>query len=541
METLHPGRRLTALVTAVCLIIGLLVPPGSPVRVEAAGSPLADKAVQFLQHDYAKNGLINSEVGVGSYALYVLSQAGVDAGAWVHQGMNFREAVIKAVNDDLSKEGEVRAKQLAQDLAAMQALGEKDLAGRLLQVLKNRQADKGFEDIGPLSIYNNMSSFDLLSRAGLMDQINTGLARNYILERQYVKEQNARYGSWGSLDGNNYYADFMATAQAVRVLHCLDPEKKDPQVQEAIKNGLAWMQKQQKPDGSFVAGMDDPVIDTAEVIVTLKTLGMDPAAWKSGPGKSAVDYLMNKSLNADGSFGTSGNAMDATWVLWAWLALEGKAKNQATQPQPGPQEESGRQTQPGAEATFKDLNGHWAEGAIKRLVQMKVASGYPDGTFKPEEQVTRYEIASMMVRMVRLLKPAGASRQDLLMLDQKFKDSRYIPQWAHEAVAVALREGLISGYPQPDATLIFKGEEPVSRAEMAAVMARIIKKKCGEVAPKELDFADADQIPAWAKEAVGVAYASGVAGGYPDRTFRAERKVTRAEAAAMLLRLADVL
>lgn len=538
VKTHHFAGRLTALVATVCLFLGLLMPLGVPGRVEAAVSPLADKAVQFLHRDYLKNGLINSEVGVGSYAFYVLSQAGVDAGAWVRQGVSFREAVLKAVRDDLDKAGEVRAKQLAQDLVAMQALGEKDLAGRLLQVLKNRQTDKGFEDIGPLSIYSNMPSFDLLSRAGLMDQINTGLARNYILEKQYVKAQNAQYGSWGSLDGNAYYADFMATAQAVRVLHCLDPEKKDPQVQEAIKNGLAWIQKQQKADGSFVAGMDDPVIDTAEVIVTLKTLGMDPAAWKSGTGKSAVDYLMSKALNADGSFGTSGNAMDATWVLWACLALEGKAKNQATQPQPGPQEESGRQTQPGMVVSFTDLKGHWAEGAINRLVQMQVASGYPDGTFKPEEQVTRYEIASMMVR---LLKPAAVSRQDLLMLDREFKDSRYIPQWAHEAVAVALREGLISGYPQPDGTLIFKGEEPVSRAELAAVMARIIEKKCGEVAPKELDFADADQIPAWAKEAVGVAYAKGVAGGYPDRTFRAEKKVTRAEAAAMLLRLTDVL
>ncbi|MGB9804877.1 S-layer homology domain-containing protein, partial [Desulfofundulus sp.] len=132
------------------------------------------------------------------------------------------------------------------------------------------------------------------------------------------------------------------------------------------------------------------------------------------------------------------------------------------------------------------------------------------------------------------------SRQDLLMLDQKFKDGRDVPQWAREAVAVALREGLVSGYPQPDGSLVFKGEEPVSRAELAALMARVIKKKCGEVVPKVLDFADAAEIPAWAKEAVGVAYAKGVAGGYPDRTFRAGKMVTRAEAAAMLLRLADV-
>ncbi len=535
---MEKGRRLPVFAMAVWLVVALLVVCVGAGRMEAAGgSALRDKTVQFLCREYLQNGVVNSDVGVGAYACYILNRAGVDVAAWVRQGVSLREAVLKAAREDLSKGGEVRAKQLAQDLVAVQALGEKELAARLLQALKDRQTDKGFEDTGPLSIYSNMPAFELLGRAGLMNQINTGLARNYILDQQYVREQNARYGSWGSLDGDQYYADFMATAQAVRALHCLDPEKKDPRVQDGIQNGLAWMQRQQKADGSFVAGMDDPVIDTAELIATLKTLGMDPAAWKSGAGKSAVDYLMNESLNADGSFGTSMNAMDATWVLWACLALEGKG-DLAKQPQTPSQGESGRQTQPGAEATFSDLKGHWAEEVVSRLVQMKVASGYPDGTFKPEGQVTRYEIASMMVR---LLKPDGASKQDLSMLDVKFQDCRYIPQWAQEAVAVALREGLVSGYPQPGGGLLFSGEKPVSRAELAALTARIIKRKCGDVAPKGLDFTDADQIPAWAKEAVGVAYAKGVAGGYPDRTFRAERRVTRAEAAAVLLRLAEVL
>ncbi|MGB9804917.1 S-layer homology domain-containing protein, partial [Desulfofundulus sp.] len=398
MRDRHLKRRLLVLAVTVCFFAGLLVPPGWSGRAEAAESSLADKAVQYLYHDYMKNGLLNSEVGVGAWALYVLNQAGIDTGTWRRQGVSLREAVLKAVRDDLDKAGEVRAKQLAQDLVAMQALGEKELAGRLLEVLKSRQNGQGFDDISPLSIYSNMPAFDLLGRAGLLDQVNTGLARSYILANQHVGKQDAHYGSWGSGDGSEYYADFMATAQAVRVLHYLDPQKQDPRLQEAVKNGLAWMQRQQKADGSFVAGMDDPVIDTAEVAVTLKTLGMDPAAWKSTAGKSAVDYLVSKSVNADGSFGTSGNAMDATWVLWACLVLEGKTENAAAKPQ------TGTQVQPGAGTAFKDLKGHWAEGVIYRLIQMKVVSGYPDGTFKPEGQVTRYEIASMMVR---LLKPAG--------------------------------------------------------------------------------------------------------------------------------------
>jgi hypothetical protein len=333
-------------------LLGLVVPFGVPGRAEAADPFLSDKAVQFLGQDYAKSGIINSEVGVGSYALYILTRADVDVGAWLHGGISLEDAVIATVKDDLSNADKVYAKHLAQDLVAMKVLGQNGLADQLVQILKNRQGSKGFEDTGPLSIYSNVPAFDLLSSAGLMDQINVDQVKGYILGKQYVKAGDARYGSWGSSDNDQYYADFMATAEAVRVLYRLDPGKSDAQIQKAVNNGLAWMKDRQKADGSFVAGMDDPVIDTCEVIVTLKTLGRDPDAWQSSEGKSAVDYLMGKALNPDGSFGTSQNAMDATWVLWAGLALDGKI-DLPPQAQSGLQAQPDAHTRPGPEI-FKD-------------------------------------------------------------------------------------------------------------------------------------------------------------------------------------------
>lgn len=535
MSAKNFNLRLAALAAAVYFLISLLAPLVAPGRAEADPFP-SDKAVQFLGQDYARNGVINSDVGVGSYALYVLTRAGVDVSTWFHDGVSLKDAVIATVKEDLSNADKVRTKCLAQDLMAMKALDQNGLADQLLQILRNKQGSSGFEDAGPLSIYSNMPSFDLLSRAGLMDQINVDQAKGYILGKQYVKAEDARYGSWGSSDNDQYYADFMATAEAVRVLYRLDPGKSDAQIQAAVNNGLAWMKNQQKADGSFVAGMDDPVIDTCEVIVTLKTLGRDPGAWQSGEGKSAVDYLMGKALNPDGSFGTSQNAMDATWVLWAGLALDGKIEL-PPQAQYGLQAQPDAQTRPGPEI-FKDIQGHWAQDTICRLAGKGIISGYPDGAFKPEDKVTRNETAAMMVR---LLKPEPVSRYDLRMLGEKFRDAGDIPRWALEAVAAALREGLVSGCPQPDGTFSFEGERQVSRAELAAVMARIIEKKCGRVTPKALDFADADKIPEWAGEAVGVVYAKGIAGGYPDRTFQAENPVTRAEAASMIWRLADLL
>lgn len=99
----------------------------------------------------------------------------------------------------------------------------------------------------------------------------------------------------------------------------------------------------------------------------------------------------------------------------------------------------------------------------------------------------------------------------------------------------------MKGYPQPDGTVTFEAERPVSRAEMAALVARILEKKLGPTAPADLKFADASRIPGWAKKSVGVAVAKGIVGGYPNNTFQVDKHTTRAEMAAMIFRLLKVI
>jgi hypothetical protein len=517
------------------------------VRAEAAEQQLKDRAAQYQKDEYANNGVINSDMGVGSYAFYILKQAGIDTGSWMHGDVSLDDMVTGAVQNDIANAGQISAKLLAQDLAAAQALGREDLAAQLLQLLKNRQGRWGFDERGALSVYSNVPAYELLSRTGLLGQLDTALARNYILGAQYTGAEEKYFGSWGSTDNGNFYADFIAATGALRMLNRMDPGGADPEIQAAVRNGLAWIKNQQKAGGNYVAGMDDTLIDTCDVIVTLRELGMEPADWVSSEGKSAVDYLVSEALNTDGSFGQSGNVMDAAWVLWACLALEEKgagAEQQAQpvqqppavqEPQPAEQEPPDTQAQP-AMIVFTDVKSHWAENAIYHLAGMGITAGYADGTFKPEEQVTRYEIAAMMVR---LLQSAPAAAGDTQSVRERFADAGDIPGWALEAAAVALREGLISGSPRPDGTFSFDGSRQVSRAELAVMMARVIENKLGQAAPKALDFADRELIPGWAGNAVGIVYIRGIAGGYPDGTFRAENSVTRAEAASMISRLAD--
>jgi len=97
--------RLAALVVAVCCLTGLPALFIAPCRADAAAPFLSDKAVQFLGQEYAESGINNSEAGVGSYALYIMTRAGVDAGAWRHDGVSLKYAVISTVKKSHNKLG----------------------------------------------------------------------------------------------------------------------------------------------------------------------------------------------------------------------------------------------------------------------------------------------------------------------------------------------------------------------------------------------------------------------------------------------------
>lgn len=320
------------LLLAVLIITVLMVPP---VYAAGAGS-MKSSAANILKSDYEKNGIKNNEMGVGSYALYVLTQAGIDTSSWKYKGVSLKESVINAINDDIANAGDRTGKLLAQDVAAAQELNRSDLVDKLIKILNDRQGENGFGN----SVFSNVPAFELLGRAGLISKIDVSQAKDYILAQQNTTGNKDLY-SWGFTYGEplTYYPDFITATKAVRALHFLDPGKNDAAIQDAINKAINWMEKQQLSDGSFVpaggwTGMDDPLVNTAEAIATLKELDMDLSAWKSGANKSGVDYLTDSAQNSDGSFGKYKNSMDALWFLDAYSLVDTSKTAEASIPLP---------------------------------------------------------------------------------------------------------------------------------------------------------------------------------------------------------------
>nr|WP_283094714.1 S-layer homology domain-containing protein [Paenibacillus sp. ATY16] len=68
-----------------------------------------------------------------------------------------------------------------------------------------------------------------------------------------------------------------------------------------------------------------------------------------------------------------------------------------------------RNVEAAAKPSFKDIDGHWAESSIETAVQAGVLNGYPDGSFKPNNTITRAELLKVMAMTFKIEAGAGGS------------------------------------------------------------------------------------------------------------------------------------
>ena len=163
------------------------------------------------------------------------------------------------------------------------------------------------------------------------------------------------------------------------------------------------------------------------------------------------------------------------------VPLTGTALPAPDQPQPSPA---------AALPVFNDLQGHWAARDVTRLQGMGIVGGYPDGTFRPDQLVTRAEAAVLLVKALKL--PPGTD-QELL----QFSDQAAVPTWARAAVAGSVREKLLAGFAQidGDGMAVLATGQPVTRVELACLFGNAVKRRAVAVSPAPLTFADAASIP----------------------------------------------
>jgi len=173
-------------------------------------------------------------------------------------------------------------------------------------------------------------------------------------------------------------------------------------------------------------------------------------------------------------------------------------------------------------AYFTDISGHWAEEAINKAVKAGYVGGYPDGTFKPDQEVSRAEFTKMLTTALGLKSVSGASgawyqeavnaateagiyaddfktgtwdtkmpRKEMMLLSVRAAITGYKQEYdmnrnLYEGAKAGLIMGTSPGNIDPDGT--------TTRAQAVVVIERVLAVKRGETLPSDKYAVSAAEI-----------------------------------------------
>ena len=148
--------------------------------------------------------------------------------------------------------------------------------------------------------------------------------------------------------------------------------------------------------------------------------------------------------------------------------------------------------------------------------------GYEDGTIRPQNNITRAEVATIFFRLL-----TDNARERYWSTTNDFSDIA-AESWYNNAISTLSNMGIINGY--EDGT--FKPNAPITRAEFTAIATRFFDYEA------EYDGAFNDvSARAWYADYVQAAVDMGLVDGYPDGGFHPDAYITRAEACTIVNRV----
>jgi parallel beta-helix repeat protein len=193
--------------------------------------------------------------------------------------------------------------------------------------------------------------------------------------------------------------------------------------------------------------------------------------------------------------------------------------------------------QPGTgKAGFVDVAADfWANSAITQAASMGFISGFPDRTFRPQQNLTRVQA---LVSLVSGLSLTGGT-PDLLLF---YSDRAQIPSYATESLATATQRRLVVNYPQ---TNQLEPMRNITRAEVAALIyqALVATGKAEAIAspyivnpePYTSSFSDIQEH--WGANFIRPLGSMNLVTGFADGTFKPDTPINRAQYAALVVKI----
>ncbi|MGF1458001.1 MAG: S-layer homology domain-containing protein [Leptolyngbyaceae cyanobacterium] len=170
---------------------------------------------------------------------------------------------------------------------------------------------------------------------------------------------------------------------------------------------------------------------------------------------------------------------------------------------------------------FPDMVDHWAGPFVDGLVQAGAIAGFPDGTFRPEQIVSRAEFAAFIVASYPQIGATQSPRQ--------FSDLT-ADFWAYAALSQAQAQGFLSGF--PDGTL--RPNLPITRIQAIVAVTNGLGLSGGRADDIGI-YRDRAQVPSYAGEALATATRQRLVVNFPEPLqLRPMQPITRGELSALI-------
>jgi hypothetical protein len=181
--------------------------------------------------------------------------------------------------------------------------------------------------------------------------------------------------------------------------------------------------------------------------------------------------------------------------------------------------------------SFTDLpEDHWGKQYIDILAARRIMVGY-DGKVNPDDNITRAELVAMAVRVLRANSLLGRTPE----VYDNFPDVR--PEnWFWYEVNLAAKRGIVCGY--EDGTM--RPNNPITRQELAAIVARMATDAAELALQLEPVAKDAGFIAGWAKTYVAILEEMGFVEGDENGNFRPGAPAKRCECAKLMVKLMEL-
>jgi hypothetical protein len=184
-------------------------------------------------------------------------------------------------------------------------------------------------------------------------------------------------------------------------------------------------------------------------------------------------------------------------------------------------------------SNFTDVKSdYWAASAILRAANMGFISGFPDGTFRPEQNLTKIQA---IVSIVNGLKWSGGNSNVLTV----YRDRTQIPSYATNAVAVATQKLLVVNYPQVQQ---LEPLRDITRSEVAAIIYQALVAIGQEkaipspyIVSPDVDLPSFSDLKGhWAEAFIRALISMGMTTGFADGSYQPDKPMTRAQYAALV-------